>query len=203
GDATGGSQGFAQLCSLIGNFQEGPVTAEQQASLTQLLAWLAERHGIDTTPGATITFVSRGSNKWPAGQQVTAHTIAGHRDMSLTSCPGDQAYALVPETLPAGATMLRAEAAAGTSTTTTTVTVPPATTAPAAAPATLGADTLPAGSDLAAGPAGPPADDNLSTILLVGGAGAGVLAVLAGIRGRLRRRGGDHPGVPPASPDGP
>jgi hypothetical protein len=206
GDATGGSQGFAQLCSLIGNFQESPVTAEQQASLTQLLAWLAERHGIDTTPGATVTFVSRGSNRWPAGQEVTAHTIAGHRDMSLTSCPGDQAYALVPETLPAGATTLRAEAAAVTSTTTTAPTAPPTTPAPApttpAAPATLGADTLPAGSDLAAGPAAAPGDDDTSTVLLVGGAaGAGLLALVAGVRARLRRRaagrGYDHPGPPP------
>ncbi|MEZ5411393.1 MAG: N-acetylmuramoyl-L-alanine amidase [Acidimicrobiales bacterium] len=208
GDATGGSQGFAQLCSLIGNYQEGPVTAEQQASLTQLLAWLAQRHGIDTTPGATVTFVSRGSNRWPAGQEVTAHTIAGHRDMSLTSCPGDQAYALVAETLPAGATTLRAEAAAATSTTavpppaTTAPTSTPATSAPPAVPATLGADTVPAGSDLAAAPIGGPADDDPSPLLLVGGAGAGLLAVLAGIGGRLRRRSGDHPG-PPAPPGGP
>ena len=110
GDATGGSQGFSQLCSLIGNYQEVPVTAEQQASLTQLLAWLGETYGVDTTPGATVSFTSRGSNQWPAGQTVTAHTISGHRDMSLTSCPGDLAYALVAETLPAGATTLRAEA---------------------------------------------------------------------------------------------
>ncbi len=197
GDATGGSQGFAQLCSLIGNFQEGPVTAEQQASLTQLLAWLAERHGIDTTPGATVTFVSRGSNKWPAGQEVTAHTIAGHRDMSLTSCPGDLAYALVPETLPAGATTLRAEATAATSTTAgatvpPTASVPSATTAPPtpATAGTLGADTVPGTGSLAVGPAGGPNDDDPSTILLVGGAGAGLLAVLAGVGGRLLRRGG-------------
>jgi len=201
GDATGGSQGFSQLCSLIGNHQEGPVTAEQQASLTQLLAWLAERHGIDTAPGATVTFISRGSNKWPAGQEVTAHTIAGHRDMSLTSCPGDQAYALVAETLPAGATLLRAEAAAAVGTTAPPTTAPPATASPATAapatPATLGADTLApgAGTETAA-PAARAGDDDTSTILLVGGAGAGLLAVLAGLGGRLRRRGGDHPGRP-------
>lgn len=209
GDATGGSQGFSQLCSLIGNFQEGPVTAEQQASLTQLLAWLAERHGIDTTPGATVTFVSRGSNKWPAGQEVTAHTIAGHRDMSLTSCPGDLAYALVPETLPAGATTLRAEAAAATSTTTQstvppTASTPPATTAPPA-PATagtLGADTVPDTGSLAAGPTGGPDDDDASTVLLVGGAGAGLLAVLVGVGGRLLRRGDADRSGRPAPPRG-
>ncbi|MEL7207974.1 MAG: N-acetylmuramoyl-L-alanine amidase, partial [Actinomycetota bacterium] len=50
GDATGGSQGFALLCSLIGNHAEVPVTPEQQTSLSQLLAWLAETHAIDTTP---------------------------------------------------------------------------------------------------------------------------------------------------------
>lgn len=210
GDATGGSQGFAQLCSLIGNFQEGPVTAEQQASLTQLLAWLAERHGIDTAPGATATFVSRGSNKWPAGQEVTAHTIAGHRDMSLTSCPGDLAYALVPETLPAGATTLRAEATAASSATTgstvpPTASAPPATTAPPtpATPGTLGADTVPGTGSLAAGQDGDGQDgDDTSTILLVGGAGAGLLAVLAGVGGRLLRRGGSGRSGRPAPPGG-
>ncbi len=208
GDATGGSQGFSQLCSLIGNFQEGPVTAEQQASLIQLLAWLAERHGIDTTPGATATFVSRGSNKWPAGQEVTARTIAGHRDMSLTSCPGDQAYALVPETLPAGATTLRAEAGAASTTAATeaptTSTAPAATSPPTpSTAATLGADTLPGTDDLAVSPATGPSDDDPSPILLVGGAGAGLLAVLAGVGGRLlHRRGGDRAG-PAAPPGGP
>lgn len=120
GDATGGSQGFALLCSLIGNYAEEPVTSAQQASLGRLLAWLGESYAIDTTPGATTTFTSRGSNKWPAGTDVTARTISGHRDMSTTSCPGDFAYDLLDLDLPTQVSELRLAVAGGTPTTTTT-----------------------------------------------------------------------------------
>jgi hypothetical protein len=95
-DATGGNQGFSQLVCLIGNFERSAPTAAAQSSLTRLLAYLAERDGIDTAPGATTSFVSRGSNKLPAGMRVTTATIAGHRDCSYTACPGDAAYALLP-----------------------------------------------------------------------------------------------------------
>ncbi|MGI9596115.1 MAG: N-acetylmuramoyl-L-alanine amidase, partial [Acidimicrobiales bacterium] len=77
GDATGGSQGFALLCALIGNHAEAPITADAQTSMVALLAWLAERHAIDTSPGATVDFVSRGSNRWSSGTAVTARTISG------------------------------------------------------------------------------------------------------------------------------
>lgn len=107
GDATGGSQGFALLCSLIGNHAQEPVTPEARSSLIDLLAWLADRHGIDTTPGTTVDFVSRGSNRWEAGAPVTTTTIAGHRDMSQTSCPGDFAYDLLADDIPAAVTQLR------------------------------------------------------------------------------------------------
>ena len=70
GSATGGSQGFAQLCCFIGDHSSQPPTEEAQASMAQLLAWLAGRYGVPMSPGATATFVSRGSNRWPAGQTV-------------------------------------------------------------------------------------------------------------------------------------
>src|SRR5688500_18291358 len=54
------------------------------------------------------TFVSRGSNRWPAGASVTTSTIAGHRDMSMTTCPGDAAYPLVKEAFPAEVTAVLA-----------------------------------------------------------------------------------------------
>ena len=64
-------------------------------------AWLADRYRIDTTAEAHLTFSSRGSNRWPAGTEVTTATIAGHRDMSLTACPGDTFYPYVSEELQA------------------------------------------------------------------------------------------------------
>lgn len=87
-DATGGSQGFAQLVCLIGDFTADVPTAAAQDSLVRVLAWLADRSGIDTSPGATATFTSRGSQRWAAGSSVTTATIAPHRAMSYTACPG-------------------------------------------------------------------------------------------------------------------
>ncbi len=127
GDATGGSQGFALLCCFIGDHRSAPPSPEAQASMVSLLAWLAERYGIDPRPGATASFVSRGSNRWPAGTSVTTATIAGHRDMSRTACPGDAAYHLVREDFPG-----RVAAAPGSAVVTMPPTANPSTTVTAA-----------------------------------------------------------------------
>lgn len=87
--ATGGSQGWAQLVCLLGDFTSVQPTAAALDSLVKVLAWLGMRYGIDTAPGATATFVSRGSQKWKRGALVTSTTIAPHRDMSHTGCPGN------------------------------------------------------------------------------------------------------------------
>jgi len=99
GDATGGNQGFSQLCCFIGDFTSVPPSPAAIESMTRLLAWLADRHAVSLAPGASVTFTSRGSNRWPKGETVTTDPIAGHRDMSLTTCPGDAAYALIGATL--------------------------------------------------------------------------------------------------------
>jgi N-acetylmuramoyl-L-alanine amidase len=205
GDATGGSQGFSQLCSLIGNFQDAPVTVEQQASLTQLLAWLAETYQVDTTPGATVSFVSRGSNRWPAGREVTARTISGHRDMSMTSCPGDLAYALVGETLPTDATAVRQAAGSPPTTVAAATTGPgpapapansgPGTVGPAdTGPGTVGATVIPIPSGVgessrgsaAAPEASPSPGPRRAQGLLAGGAGDGLIGAGTRLAGRRR-----------------
>jgi N-acetylmuramoyl-L-alanine amidase-like protein len=99
-DASGGNQGYAQLVCLIGNFQEVSPTAASVEALVDVLAWLADRDGVDPSPGATVEFVSRGSNRWPAGETVCARTIAGHREMSRTLCPGDHLFALLEHDVP-------------------------------------------------------------------------------------------------------
>jgi N-acetylmuramoyl-L-alanine amidase len=100
GDATGGNQGFDQLCCFVGNHQEAPPTAEAVDAMVRLLAWLATRYRVDPSPAARVSFVSRGSNRWPAGTRVTTRTIAGHREMSQTICPGDYAFALLGSEIP-------------------------------------------------------------------------------------------------------
>ena len=96
-DATGGSQGFAQLICLLGDFTSQLPTDAALASLVNVLAWLSGRYDIDIGDNAATSFVSRGSQRWPAGTPVTTNTIAGHRDMSFTECPGNALYPLLPE----------------------------------------------------------------------------------------------------------
>jgi hypothetical protein len=95
-DATGGNQGFAQLVCMLGDFTHVLPTAAAQTSLVKVLAWLAMRNGIDTRPGATTSFVSRGSQRFAPGVRVTTGTIAPHRAMSYTGCPGDAFAPVVP-----------------------------------------------------------------------------------------------------------
>jgi hypothetical protein len=172
-DATGGSQGFAQLCCLIGEFSVEPPTPEAIASLTALVAWLADTYGIDTAPGATATFTSRGSNRWPAGTAVTTATIAGHRDMSATVCPGDACYPIVRDALPGAVTALRSPA-------TTTTPAPAATTTPA--PSTTAAP-----DEVAGAPPGGGDDGGSGPTVALTGAAAGV-AVALGAAVAVRRR---------------
>lgn len=104
--ATGGSQGFDQLGCFIGNHQSSAPTSQAQASMISLLAWLARCYRIQTAPGTTTTFISRGSNRYPKGQRITVRTIEGHRVVSTTSCPGDAAYPMVRNQFPGAVTKL-------------------------------------------------------------------------------------------------
>ncbi len=196
GDATGGSQGFALLCSLIGDHSQVPVSAEAGRSLVALLAWLAERHRIDTEPGATVEFVSRGSNRWPAGTEVTAATIAGHRDMSETTCPGRYAYDLLATDLPRAVSDRRLEVAA---TLTATTAPPPAPVRPApppsdGTPTSTGSPPASPEDEEAAPPATDgrfPDLDDLGDVAAPIAVAGGAIAALGAMAARRRR--GDDP----------
>lgn len=99
GDATGGNQGFDQKICLLGNFQKRQPTKAAYSSLVKLLAWLATEYDIDVSKGKSIAFTSRGSNRWKKGRRVKIYPIAGHRDMSLTACPGDKFYPRIRKNL--------------------------------------------------------------------------------------------------------
>ncbi len=96
-DATGGSQGWAQLVCLVGDYTSTAPSDAMIDSLVLLLEWLARRDGIEVAVGATAAFVSRGSQRWAAGAPVTTPTITVHRDMSFTVCPGDRVVDRLPE----------------------------------------------------------------------------------------------------------
>jgi len=100
-DATGGSQGFAQLVCLLGNFDVNQPTQPMMESCAAVLAWLAGRYKVSVDQKKTVSFVSRGSNKWKIGTTVVARPISGHRDMSATACPGRYVYPMLQSALPA------------------------------------------------------------------------------------------------------
>lgn len=98
-DATGGSQGYSQLVCLLGDYTHELPTAEARLSLVRVLAWMAQRSQVPTGRGSTCSFVSKGSDKYPAGRPIVSPTIAPHRQMTYTACPGDRFAPEVDATL--------------------------------------------------------------------------------------------------------
>lgn len=205
--ATGGSQGFAQLVCLIGDFTDVLPTPAALSALNRTLAWLADRDGVAIGPTATTSFVSRGSNLWPAGTTVETNTIAGHRDMSRTACPGDTFYPYLVDNVANEVAALRSTSAAPTTppplptTTTTPSTTIPATTTPpttsrptTAVPATT--TTVPATTvDTRASATSDQSDSGLRSPVVV--AGLAAVTVAAGAAWYVARR---TPEPPPGEP---
>lgn len=216
GDATGGNQGFSQLVCVIGDYNAAQPTSASLASLTSLLAWLADKHGVATSPGSEVTFVSKGSNLWPAGASVTTPTITGHRTMSSTTCPGDNLYSIVagsltadvhavrggappatpaPTTVAPSSTTTAPESTTTTPALTTTVTDPLPTTTPAPSTTAVTAtviDSSPTTPSVSVEAAGPENREAAGTAprgpLVWTGAGLAVAAT-AGLAWRHRRMG--------------
>ena len=138
GDAMGGNQGFTQLVCLIGDFDQRPPTSAALGSLVGMLAWLADRYDISTSPGSEVVITSRGSNRHPAGSEVTTPTITGHRAMSQTSCPGDHLNDYVVSGLMADVEGARVAAA----TTSTPIPVPTTTSTTTTSTTTTLASTM-------------------------------------------------------------
>lgn len=94
GSATGGNQGCTQLCCFVGNLSDTAPTPAASQAMAELTAWLAHRYDVNLQ-AKSVSFPSRGSNKHPVGSTITVPPIAGHRDLSLTACPGDAGYAAI------------------------------------------------------------------------------------------------------------
>ena len=84
-----GSVGIA----LIGTYgSTAPSTAALDA-LAKTLAWRLDIAHVD--PVSTLTVVSGGSERFPAGIPVFLRAVSGHRDTGLTECPGNALYGLL------------------------------------------------------------------------------------------------------------
>lgn len=86
GAHTGGYNTGAVGVALLGNFQYGArPTPAAVDSLVEVLAWKASVHGIDPVAGVT-------AGKFDGSETRSVGTIAGHRDYSSTTCPGQSFY---------------------------------------------------------------------------------------------------------------
>ena len=69
--------------ALLGDFTGASPTRAAIRSLERVLAWKGDRHDVDLL----------GETSWSTG---TRSTIAGHRDVGQTACPGGRLYELLP-----------------------------------------------------------------------------------------------------------
>jgi len=77
---------------MLGDFQSVAPPAATVNSVAEIIGW---RFAVaQTNPrGAVAYTTSTGSTKFPAGTTVWLDRVSGHRDVSLTACPGQLGYA--------------------------------------------------------------------------------------------------------------
>jgi flagellar hook assembly protein FlgD len=84
-----GSVGVA----VLGEYSSLAVSQKARDSLARLLAWRLDLAHVD--PASTLSFISGGNARFPAGIPVFLRTVSGHRDTGLTDCPGNALYNLL------------------------------------------------------------------------------------------------------------
>jgi hypothetical protein len=80
--------------TIMGEFDRVLPPVEALESVSQMIAWKFRLHGVD--PAGTTVLESNGSTIYPRGTLVRLPTIMGHRNVSITVCPGDALYAALP-----------------------------------------------------------------------------------------------------------
>jgi uncharacterized protein with LGFP repeats len=85
-----GSVGIAY----IGDGVTTPLTDAARQALVALISWRLDLAHVD--PRSTTQMVSGGNPKYASGVTVTLRDVSGHRDGTLTDCPGDAIYAQLP-----------------------------------------------------------------------------------------------------------
>ncbi len=97
GAHTGGFNRDTWGVAMLGNFVTVPPTPIQLRNTARLLGW---RMGLDhVDPRGTVVLASSGGSfsKFPFGATTTLPTIFTHRDVGITECPGNAAYAVMDQ----------------------------------------------------------------------------------------------------------
>ncbi|PRC44051.1 cold-shock protein, partial [Mycobacterium sp. ITM-2017-0098] len=95
GAHTGGFNHNTWGVAMLGNFEVEPPTPIQLRTTARLLGWVLGQSGVD--PLGSVVLPSEGGSftKFPFGASPTLPTIFTHRDVGITECPGNAAYALM------------------------------------------------------------------------------------------------------------
>lgn len=82
--------------SVIGNYSDNTINRDQKRGIIEIVTHLATKYGID--PSLRTTW-ARPCGSWESciWKKVDVPTILGHRDLSITACPGNHLYELLPE----------------------------------------------------------------------------------------------------------
>ena len=80
-----GSVGVA----VLGTYESGGISAAAETSLAELLAWRLDLAHVD--PLSTLSYLSNGNPRYPAGLPVFLRAVSGHRDTGYDVLPGRHA----------------------------------------------------------------------------------------------------------------
>jgi uncharacterized protein with LGFP repeats len=97
GAHTGGFNKNTWGVAMLGNFDVDPPSPILIRTMGRLMGW---RLGLDhVNPEGTVVLTSEGGSytHFPKGATPTLPTIFTHRDVGNTDCPGDAAYAVMPQ----------------------------------------------------------------------------------------------------------
>lgn len=97
GSHTGGFNKNTWAVAMLGNFEVIPPTPIQLRTVGRLLGW---RLGLDhVDPRGTVVLTSDGGSftHFPRGATPTLPSIFTHRDVGITECPGNAAYAVMDQ----------------------------------------------------------------------------------------------------------
>ena len=95
GHAAGFNTGSVGI-ALLGQHHPGssppavPVSNDQRRALRRLMAWICGEYGLDARAARSV--VSLGSTRYPRDTRAWLSTVVGHRDVTITSCPGDNVH---------------------------------------------------------------------------------------------------------------
>lgn len=93
GAHAGGFNENTWAISMIGNYQTAEPSSEMIQAVGELAGWRAKVAGIDPTGKGAHYSEGTKYTPYPQGARVELPNIFAHRDVGLTECPGDYAYA--------------------------------------------------------------------------------------------------------------